>query len=203
MIKLNKYVGTALVYVLAALFISGCTSKNDVVIDDNTKSQEVVQPAQEEMMTTSEENNGMNGHDKMNDTMAVVKEKSYINETTSEIDGKSITLKSVHFAFDKYSLSDEMRTIAKNNSKLIVPVTSNNPNVKIKLEGNCDEWGTDEYNYALGLKRAKTAKDALIRDGINKNKIVLVSFGESNPICTDKTNDCYKKNRRVDYRLLP
>jgi len=73
----------------------------------------------------------------------------------------------------------------------------------IKLEGNCDEWGTDEYNYALGLKRAKTAKDALVADGVDAQKIIMVSFGESNPICTQKNTTCWKMNRRVDYRLLP
>ena len=126
-----------------------------------------------------------------------------INSIQSDIDGQVITLQSVHFAFDKFDLTDEMRAIATSNSTKIDATTQSYSNLKIKLEGNCDEWGTDEYNYALGLKRAKTAKDALIADGVNESKIMMVSFGESNPICTDRNVACWKMNRRVDYRLLP
>ena len=96
-----------------------------------------------------------------------------------------------------------MREIATVNYSKIDETASSYPDVKVKLEGNSDEWGSDEYNYALGLKRAKAAKDALVADGIDASKIVLVSFGESNPICTQKNTACWKMNRRVDYRLLP
>jgi peptidoglycan-associated lipoprotein len=126
-----------------------------------------------------------------------------INKTQSQIDGQTVVLNSIHFAFDRYDLTSKMRDIATANSTKIDSVISSYGNLKIKLEGNCDEWGTDEYNYALGLKRAKTVKDALITDGIDENRIMMVSFGESNPVCTEKNVECWKMNRRVDYRLLP
>ncbi|MEA2049655.1 MAG: OmpA family protein [Campylobacterota bacterium] len=126
-----------------------------------------------------------------------------INSVNSDIGGQTVTLNSVHFNFDKFNLTDEMREIATENANKINTTSETYNNLKIKLEGNCDEWGTDEYNYALGLKRAKTAKDALIADGVDESKIMLVSFGESNPICTDRNVACWKLNRRVDYRLLP
>lgn len=126
-----------------------------------------------------------------------------INMVQSEVNGQVVTLKSVHFAFDKYDLNDQMRQIATDNAAKIEKVNQNVESLKIKLEGNCDEWGTDEYNYALGLKRAKTVKDALIADGISEDKISMVSFGESNPVCKDRNVACWKLNRRVDYKLLP
>jgi len=126
-----------------------------------------------------------------------------VNSVESKIDGKTILLESVHFSFDKYKLTDEMREVATSNYTKINETQQSYNGLKIKLEGNCDEWGTDEYNYALGLKRAKTTKDALIADGIDANSIVMVSFGESNPVCTQKNTTCWKMNRRVDYRLLP
>ncbi|MEA3383243.1 MAG: OmpA family protein [Campylobacterota bacterium] len=132
-----------------------------------------------------------------------ISNNSGINSVKSDINGEVVSLQSVHFSFDKYILSDEMREIATSNATKIDTTTQSYSNLKIKLEGNCDEWGTDEYNYALGLKRAKTAKDALIADGVSESKIMLVSFGESNPICNDRNVACWKMNRRVDYRLLP
>jgi len=63
--------------------------------------------------------------------------------------------------------------------------------------------GSDEYNYALGLKRAKSAKEALVsRGGINPSKIIIVSYGESSPLCTrDYSEECLSKNRRVEFKI--
>ena len=82
-------------------------------------------------------------------------------------------------------------------------VFSQNSNFKIMVEGNCDEWGSDEYNYALGVKRAKAGKDALIAQGIAADRIEITSNGESKPVCTDKTKTCDAQNRRDEFRLLP
>ena len=70
----------------------------------------------------------------------------------------------------------------------------------VTVSGNTDEWGSDEYNYALGLKRANSVKDALVANGVNAN-IALVSLGESSPVCTEKTKACWAKNRRVEHDL--
>ena len=74
-------------------------------------------------------------------------------------------------------------------------------NYQVVIEGNTDEFGTDEYNYALGTKRAIAVREALVVKGINKDGIRVVSFGESKPVCTDKTKECYQKNRCSDIRL--
>ena len=103
-------------------------------------------------------------------------------------------VKSIFFALDKYSIDDQNRQIIKGNSKAL-----SNFNKNIKVEGNCDEWGSDEYNFALGLKRAKAAKDALVEDGVPDAKISLVSLGESNPQCKEQNEECWKLNRRVDF----
>ena len=75
--------------------------------------------------------------------------------------------------------------------------------LSIRVEGNCDEWGTDEYNYALGLKRAKSAKDALAIAGVEEGRMSLISYGESKPVCTEHNEACWRRNRRVDFTLLP
>ncbi len=73
--------------------------------------------------------------------------------------------------------------------------------VSIIVEGNCDEWGTDEYNQALGLKRAKAVKEALIAKGVNADRIAVKSYGETNPVCTEKTKACDAQNRRAEFKL--
>ena len=105
--------------------------------------------------------------------------------------------KSIYFAFDNYGISSSMQSTISHNVNNASKLSG-----KIKLEGNCDEFGTDEYNYALGLKRAKAAKDAMALEGTDVDRTVIVSFGESNPVCSNPSDSCYEKNRRVDFYLI-
>ncbi|WP_309498972.1 OmpA family protein [Sulfurovum sp.] len=105
--------------------------------------------------------------------------------------------RSIYFGFGDYTISSDMESNMNTNIKVATSAAS-----KVKIEGNCDEFGTDEYNYALGLKRAKTVKDSLSAQGVNTSKMVLVSFGESSPVCSEPSDSCYDRNRRVDIRLV-
>ena len=112
----------------------------------------------------------------------------------------------IYFGFDKYKLTDEDIDTLRQNVELIkndTEAANLADKYSLKLEGNCDEWGTDEYNFALGLKRAQAVKSELINDGVPAEKITTVSYGSSNPVCTEKTQECWSKNRRVDFKLLP
>jgi len=101
---------------------------------------------------------------------------------------------SIHFAYDSNKLSQkEKKKIARDTGAL-------KRKQAIKVEGNSDEFGTDEYNYALGLRRAKAVKDSMVAKGVPAKKIKVVSYGESNPVCEDGTKDCYQQNRRADYK---
>jgi len=128
------------------------------------------------------------------------KNSSSVDASTDTSGGRNSSadgFKSIYFAFGDYSLSSGMAYNMQHNYRIGIASSS-----KIKIEGNCDEFGTDEYNYALGLKRAKAVKDALVSQGISGNKMLLVTFGESSPVCTDASSECYKQNRRVDLRLV-
>jgi len=195
MIKSN--LKRTLLSVCAIALLAGCASK-DVEYDDKNKQQsesvdnKAGEMAGEERAVTSA----------LSDELKSLTHEG-VHNVESNIDGNVVVLESVHFGFDKYNMTDEMREVATTNYNKISKTKEAYGSLKVKLEGNCDEWGTDEYNYALGLKRAKTAKDALVADGMNPDSIMMVSFGESNPICTQKNATCWKMNRRVDYRLLP
>ena len=78
-------------------------------------------------------------------------------------------------------------------------VDEDNKYKEIRVEGNTDEWGNDEYNFALALKRASSARDALVSNGVPAETVKLVSYGESKPVCSEKTKECWQKNRRVDF----
>ena len=196
--------------IIAIAILAGCSSKKESITYDDTTDNKKVEQKQQKVNNNIDDNmdkqlsNIKTSDSNINDNnLGITDENSYMNRITSNINGQNITLTSIHFGFDNYLMRDEMLPIVQEYSVKISSVISNDSNVKVKLEGNCDEWGTDEYNYALGLKRAKTVKESLIKNGIDSKKIVIVSYGESNPLCSEHNIECWKKNRRVDYKLLP
>ena len=104
----------------------------------------------------------------------------------------------IYFDVNQYNITADKLGEVSHNASLL-----RNSSGKIKIEGHCDASGTDEYNYALGLRRAKAAKDALMINGISANKITFVSMGESSPECeTSSSSECYAKNRRVEFKVM-
>lgn len=108
-------------------------------------------------------------------------------------------IKSVLFDFDKFNIKADMQPVVDENSKVVSDKSVES--AKIKLEGNADERGTDEYNYALALKRAEAVKSVYTSKGIPLTRITTVSLGEGNPVCKDSAESCWSKNRRVDTKL--
>jgi peptidoglycan-associated lipoprotein len=123
-----------------------------------------------------------------------------VESTSSLIERLEQNAKSIYFDFDQFDIGSNSQSAIDENAKLFNLAEAANLNVKV--EGNCDEWGTDEYNYALGLKRAKAVKDALIAQGVKADRVDIVSYGESNPACTQASKECWSQNRRADFKLL-
>ena len=173
--------------VVAGMLLSGCAKKVEVEAPKQSNVQ------QTEQATEVSEGSGIQtiGADQESLEQAKL-------QKMKEIEAES---KKIYFDFDKYNIRPDQKPRVDYDAKLF-----NREDAKpfgIKVEGNCDEWGTDEYNYALGLKRAKSVRDALAARGVDPNRMTLISYGESNPVCTEHTKECWAKNRRVEFELIP
>ncbi len=104
-------------------------------------------------------------------------------------------LKPIYFDFDKSFIRDDAKDVMKANAAWLKA----HPKVKIKIEGNCDEKGTKEYNQALGQRRASGAKRYLTEMGVSGSRISIISYGKEKPVCTESTESCWQKNRRDDF----
>jgi len=110
-------------------------------------------------------------------------------------------LKNVYFDVDQYVITPDKLPTITYDARILSGVVKNGS--RVKIEGHCDATGTDEYNYALGLRRAKASKEAIVSQGINPSSITIVSMGESSPACTtDYSEACFAKNRRVEFKVI-
>ena len=100
----------------------------------------------------------------------------------------------VHFAFDSSAIDEEARAIIEAHAAHLVA----NPDIKVSLEGNCDERGTREYNLALGERRAQAVEKMMKVLGVSGNRIKTVSYGEEKPLCQEHNESCWRQNRRVE-----
>lgn len=119
-------------------------------------------------------------------------------ETIAPISVPSGAAPVVYFDFDKYNIKPEMQSVVNAGADLAKGAGAN---VTVSVEGHCDEWGTDEYNQALGLRRANSVKRALTKLGLTSRQVTVKSFGESRPVCTQKTKECDAKNRRAEIKV--
>jgi peptidoglycan-associated lipoprotein len=108
-------------------------------------------------------------------------------------------LQDIYFDFDKYDIRPaDAKTLDANASWL-----KSNPNHLVLIEGHADERGTNEYNLALGERRAKSTMNYLVSQGVQANRITIISYGEERPVCTEKTEACWAKNRRSHFLVKP
>jgi peptidoglycan-associated lipoprotein len=110
-------------------------------------------------------------------------------------DARSLLNAPIYFDYDKSEIRDDAK--AALDSKLAL--LRANPSMKIRIEGNTDARGSNEYNMALGLRRANAARRYLVAQGIDNARFEVVSYGEERPVDQGTTDDAYAKNRRDDF----
>jgi peptidoglycan-associated lipoprotein len=109
----------------------------------------------------------------------------------------SFIFENIYFDFDKYDIRDDAKPVLKGISEWLMKSKSS----RMTIEGHCDERGTNEYNLALGERRAKSTRDYLVSYGVEKGRFDIISYGEEKPLCREQTEDCWQKNRRAQFIL--
>jgi len=106
-------------------------------------------------------------------------------------------LQDIHFKFDRDDLDDESRATLRQNASYLKA----NSSAVVEVQGHCDERGTNNYNVALGERRAHSTKMYLVSQGVSARRIHTISYGEERPFCFDSNNACWQKNRRAHFRV--
>jgi len=107
----------------------------------------------------------------------------------------AVSLQDINFDFDKYNIrAQDAETLKKDYEWF-----KQNPGRKARIEGHCDERGTTEYNLALGQRRADSTKTYLTNLGVDKVLLETVSYGKEKPLCKEKNEECWAKNRRAHF----
>ena len=101
-------------------------------------------------------------------------------------------VKDAFFDFDKSDIREDARTALTADAEFL----RSYPDVKVSIEGHCDERGSEEYNLGLGQRRADAAKNYLVSLGISADRVTTVSWGKEHAFCTEHTEDCWQQNRR-------
>lgn len=130
--------------------------------------------------------------------LARLRQQELERQRRIEAMAQALEQKDIHFDFDKYDLKPEARATLRELANFLLE----HPDYRVRIEGNCDERGTEEYNLALGEKRAYAARDYLVSLGVSPDRIDTISYGESRPVCTEHNESCWWRNRRDHFVLI-
>jgi peptidoglycan-associated lipoprotein len=106
-------------------------------------------------------------------------------------------LSDIHFGYNDYTVQPQDSSILRSNATWLQA----HPNSNVQVQGNCDERGSEDYNIALGAKRAQSAKDYLTTLGISPGRITTISYGKELPICQEHDESCWQRNRRDHFAV--
>ena len=132
------------------------------------------------------------------DSKESAEEQSTIEQKArAQLEEEKYGIKDVHFRFDQYGLEEVARVMLRKNAKILKEY----PDLKIEIQGHCDERGSNNYNIALGERRALSIKMYLMSQGINASRIHTTSYGEEKPFCFEHTEECWFLNRRGHFMI--
>lgn len=175
----TRTIGMMLLLCCGIFAAAGC-AKKEVVKQDETPAQTVAQPKE---------------------TATPVQDQQAAKDTTVKDEGlndAALAFETIYFDFDSFTLTDAARASLDKSAQLMQKKAGD----KVRLEGNCDERGSDEYNLALGEKRAKAALNYLLTLGVPQDRLSVISYGKEKPADPGHDEAAWAKNRRVDFTIV-
>lgn len=185
-----------LLVILLLLVTIGCAKKytktagEEAARPETVKKEEVLKP---------EKTSGM--EDEVIEEAVIFEDSKVqsasIDETAEEAQAAA-ELKDVLFEYDSYAIASDARPVLNRAASFL----NSNKKINVLLEGHCDERGTNEYNLALGEKRAKSVKNYLVSLGVSPDRINVITYGEEKPACTEQSESCWQQNRRAHFVIV-
>ena len=173
--------------ILLVVFAFGCAKKQIKTTEEAPASKE--RKAEESAAQKKEV---------VEDKLYTAKKEGDIASETEKITAEEAIARDVLFDFDQYDIRPDARPILDS----VAAWMNGHKGTSITIEGHCDERGTNEYNLALGEKRAKAAREYLSLLGVSSGRISLMTYGEERPVCTQSSEECWQKNRRAHFVLV-
>ena len=184
------------VFMLASVLVLGLgacatTPKDEAAIEVQPSEEELERQRQEEL-----ERQRQQEMDRMREEeMALTTPEEEAPPEMADVDVSQV-LGTVFFDFDSYELKPEARDTLSNNAEWL----KMNPDIQVQIEGHCDERGTEEYNLALGERRAAAVKDYLVSMGVDEGRLYTISYGEEVPANTGHDAAAWSENRRAQFK---
>ncbi|MFB0565055.1 MAG: peptidoglycan-associated lipoprotein Pal [Candidatus Aminicenantaceae bacterium] len=168
--------------ILVFLFLISCRAKVEEAppppqVEEQPKVEEVKEPPVKKPELTEEE--------------------IFMSKSLEELNREQ-HLRMIHFDFDRYFIREDAKPVLDANSALLKKY----PTLKILIEGHCDERGTEEYNLALGERRAKSTLDYLVALGISEGRMKIISYGKSQPLDPGHNEVAWQTNRRSQLLII-
>lgn len=186
-LKKSKLFLAFLVVAGMSLALGGCAKNTEVASSQDALTQSATEA---EAVRQAEERKAVE---------AAARKQQEEEEAALERSAKGAEgLKPVHFDFDSADIREDAKSVLTANAEWL----KSHPAEKVRIEGNCDERGTTEYNQALGQRRARNAKKYLTDLGVSSARMALLSYGKEKPACTESTEECRQKNRRDDFVVV-
>ena len=181
--KIRLWIPLAML-ILALVFSAACSKKVVTRTDD----------------TAGESTQGTLNTDNNSSSQEDLASSEDITESGSDMysdDTMMINLEDIYFEFDRSTLTAESREILTKKARWL----KENSDVKVVIEGHCDNRGTNEYNLALGDRRASSTKAFLVDMGISPSRMVTISYGEERPLMNGQNEEAWSKNRRAHFEV--
>ena len=187
--KRNLLIATLVVFGCSSIFLLSSCAKKQVVAEE----KEITAPP-EEVAKVEEEKARI---EKLKE-LEMAKKKEAEEKPWEDRRGIRFEAESIYFDFDKSFIRQDYRPVLEKKAEFL----KDNPNIRIIIEGNCDERGTNEYNLALGDRRSTSALNFIVSLGISPDRVETISYGEERPLSLGHNEDSWVQNRRDDFVII-